>query len=219
VLTTRFLSLVVVAGMAVAHTASAADGEIEAIARTCAGCHGDKGVPMDPATIPIIWGQQESYLVKQMHDYRAGDRPHDAMSPIAEDVKRDDARKIATYFASKVWPESPKAAATSAPRPKGIEQCQACHGAQLEGSMGRPRLAGLSSEYLIASMNQFAGGQRTNNNDMPLIMRALSESERKAMARYISEIKTGAALTGIWLPKKPSDPIAPAPKRGFEFRE
>ena len=53
--------------------AHAAD-DTEAKAQACAACHGENGVPTDPKTIPIIWGQQQSYLVKQLHDYRSGDR-------------------------------------------------------------------------------------------------------------------------------------------------
>ena len=39
--------------------------------------------------------------------------------------------------------------------------------------MPAPRLAGLSYEYLVASMRAFAKDQRTNNLDMPKFMQAL----------------------------------------------
>ena len=29
---------------------------------------------------PIIWGQEQSYLVKQLHDYRSGDRDNQIMA-------------------------------------------------------------------------------------------------------------------------------------------
>ena len=35
-------------------------------------------------------------------------------------------------------------------------------------------------------MNGFADGQRTNNLDMPGFMKALSESDRDAIAKYLS---------------------------------
>jgi cytochrome c553 len=170
----------------IAIPAHAAD-DIEAKVQVCAGCHGEKGVPVDPKVIPVIWGQQVSYLVKQLHDYRSGDRENAIMSPIAKELAQDDLRKIAVYFAAKEWPGDHAAAAAS-PLPKGIAQCQPCHQPNFEGGPPAPRLAGLSYEYLIAEMNGFAANERTNNLDMPKFMQALTESERDAMARYLSSL-------------------------------
>jgi len=44
----------------------------------------------------------------------------------------------------------------------------------------------LSYEYLLASMNSFASGERTNNLDMPGFMKTLSVSQREAIARYLA---------------------------------
>src|SRR5215468_9837223 len=44
----------------------------------CSTCHGDNGVPRNRGT-PIIWGQQENYLVTQLHDFEHGDRDSDVM--------------------------------------------------------------------------------------------------------------------------------------------
>lgn len=166
--------------------ACAADG-IEAKVQLCAACHGQAGVPTDPKTIPIIWGQQQSYLVKQLHDFRSGDRDQPIMSPIAKALAQDELRKIAAYFAAKSWPAQ-SAAAASAP-PNGLAQCQPCHQPNFEGGPPAPRLAGLSYEYLVAAMRSFANGERTNNGDMPKFMQALTDSERDAMARYLSALR------------------------------
>jgi cytochrome c553 len=165
--------------------AYAAD-DIEAKAQMCAACHGQNGVPADPKTMPIIWGQQESYLVKQLHDYRSGDRDNPIMSPIAKDLAQEDLRKIAAYFAAKSWPAH--AAAASAAPPSGIAQCQPCHQPKFEGGPPAPRLAGLSYDYLDAAMRSFASDERTNNGDMPKFMQTLTDSERDAMARYLSAL-------------------------------
>ena len=45
---------------------------------------------------------------------------------------------------------------------------------------------GLSYEYLIAAMRNYVNDQRTGNEDMPKILKALSESDREAIARYIA---------------------------------
>jgi cytochrome c553 len=168
----------------IAGPAYAAD-DIEAKAQMCAACHGQNGVSIDPKTIPTIWGQQQSYLMKQLHDYRSGDRDNPIMSTIAKGLAQDDLRKLAAYFAAKSWPAQSAAAAPASP-PNGIAQCQPCHQPNFVGGAPAPRLAGLSYEYLSASMRSFAAGQRTNNGDMPKFMHALTDSERDAMARYLS---------------------------------
>ena len=164
--------------------ALAAD-DIEAKVQICAACHGANGVPADPKAIPIIWGQQQSYLVKQLHDFRSGDRDSPIMSPIAKGLAQDDLRKIAAYFAAKSWPAQPAAAS---PPPAGLAQCQPCHQRNFEGGPPAPRLAGLSYEYLVAAMRAFATAERSNNGDMPKFMQALPDSERDAMARYLSAL-------------------------------
>src|SRR5947209_13508058 len=173
---TRLFSTIVSAGVSFAITAVSAYSadDIEAKAQACAACHGQNGVPTDPKTIPNIWGQEKSYLVKQLHDYRSGDRDNPIMSPIAKDLAQGDLRKIAAYFAAKTWPANEPAPA-AASLPKGMAQCQPCHQQNFEGGMPAPRLAGLSYEYLVTSMRAFATEERTNNGDMPKFMHMLSD--------------------------------------------
>ena len=177
------------AGFSVAVTAmpaSAAD-DIAAKLQQCAACHGDNGVAADPKTIPTISGQQQSYLVKQLHDFRSGDRDSPVMSPIAKELAQEDLRQIAGYFAAKPWPAQAAAVTTTTP-PGALAQCQPCHQRNFEGGAPAPRLAGLSYDYLVAAMRGFATGERTNNGDMPKFMQALSDGERDAMARYLSAL-------------------------------
>jgi cytochrome c553 len=184
---TRFSSAIfgTTIGLAVAIPALAAD-EIEAKAQLCAACHGDKGVPSDPKANPVIWGQQQSYLMKQLRDFRNGESNSAVMSPIAKGLAESDLRKIAAYFAAKPWPQRTSAGAP--PAPKGIAQCQACHHPNFKGGMPAPRLAGLSYEYLVATMRAFAKEERTNNLDMPGFMRVLTEREHDAIARYLAAL-------------------------------
>jgi len=161
--------------------------EIEAKAQACAACHGNKGVPTDPKAIPVIWGQEASYLMKQLRDFRNGERASAVMSPIAKSLAEGDLRPMAAYFAGKPWPAR-RASAKPPAAPKSIAQCQACHQPNFQGGMPAPRLAGLSYEYLVGSMRAFATHQRTNNLDMPKFMQMLSEQERSAIARYVSAL-------------------------------
>jgi cytochrome c553 len=182
----HFLTLCGVVGVfaAVAAPAKAAD-EIEAKAQTCAACHGANGVPTDPKTMPIIWGQQANYLYKELHDYKSGDRKSPIMAPVVADISLPDLRLLANYFAAKTWPPKQGSGAADAP-PNGIAQCQPCHQQNFEGGAPAPRLAGLSYEYLAGAMKSFADDERTNNGDMPKFMKALSDSDRDAMAHYLA---------------------------------
>ncbi len=184
---TRIVSAIFAIGVGLAVAPAYAADDIEVKAQPCAACHGGKGVPIDPKTIPVIWGQEQSYLMKQLRDFRNGERNSPVMSPIANDLAEGDLRRIAAYFAAKTWPARRVSAKPPAP-PKGIAQCQACHQQNFQGGMPAPRLAGLSYEYLVAAMRAFAKEERTNNLDMPGFMRMLTERERNAIARYLSAL-------------------------------
>jgi cytochrome c553 len=167
----------------IARPARAAD-DIETRVGVCSACHGQNGAPATSAT-PIIWGQQANYLYKELHDYHSGDRTNPIMSPLVKIFSLEDLRKVANYFAAKPWPERQGGPPAGSP-PEKITMCRACHGQNFEGGAPAPRLAGLSYEYLAAAMNGFADGHRTNNLDMPGFMKALTEGERNAMARYLA---------------------------------
>jgi cytochrome c553 len=151
--------------------------------QVCNTCHGANGVPRN-ATIPVIWGQQENYLVKQLHDFQTGDRKFEVMSWMAETLSQGELEPVATSLAKKIWPV--RAASAAATPPALVAVCQVCHQQNFVGGLPGPRLAGQSYEYLVEAMRRFADGERTNNADMANIMKAMAPAEREAMARYIS---------------------------------
>jgi len=190
---TVFGFLVVAAALAApaapAHAAEAvpnpsAEREFGAKLIVCNTCHGDSGAPKNP-TIPVIWGQQENYLVKQMHDFQSGDRNFEVMAWMASTLSQAEVGSAAAYFAKKNWPVRPAGAASASP-PAVAAVCQACHQQNFVGGLPAPRLAGQSYEYLVEAMRRYAEGERTNNPDMMRMMEAISPAEREAMARYIS---------------------------------
>jgi cytochrome c553 len=150
----------------------------------CNTCHGGDGVPRSAPT-PVIWGLQENYLLKQLHDFQSGDRNSEVMTWMATALTDGELGSAAAYFAKKNWPARP-AGATSASPPAIVAVCQACHQQNLAGGLPAPRLAGQTYEYLVESMRRYADGERTNNPEMMGMMKALSPAEREAMARYIS---------------------------------
>src|SRR5688572_13230713 len=139
----------------------------------CGQCHGANGVPVRP-NIPIIWGQEQNYLLKQMHDFRSKNRDVEVMTWASITLHEPELAPAMAYFSKKSWPAR-RADAASTPSPRGIAVCQACHQADFRGApqaegAAAPRLAGQSYEYLVESMRSYAEGERKNNETMMQLM-------------------------------------------------
>ena len=113
------------------------DREFSAKLSVCNECHGVNG-RRKHATIPVISGQPENYLLKQLRDFERGDRHDEVMLWMAKTLTPEELRVAATYFAKQTWPAR-SAGAASTPPPPGLAACQACH-----DTMAAPRLAGQS---------------------------------------------------------------------------
>ena len=151
--------------------------------------HVANGTPLDPKTMPNIWGQQPYYILTQLVHYRNGMREHPVMSVIAKGLQQSDLRPLAAYYAAKSWPAASSAPAAPTETPKGLTMCTPCHQANFQGGISWPRIAGLNYDYMVAAMKAFANEERTNNQDMVKIMKLFSDSEREAMARYLAALK------------------------------
>jgi len=98
------------------------DREFSAKLSVCNECHGASGVRKN-ATIPVIGGQPENYLLKQLHDFERGDRHDEVMPWMAKTLTPQEVGIAAAYFAKQRWPAR-SAAAASTPPPPGIAVCQ-----------------------------------------------------------------------------------------------
>jgi cytochrome c553 len=188
---TVFAALVVLAALtasanAAEQIASTGEREFGAKMLVCNTCHGARGVPHNP-TIPVIWGQQENYLTKQLHDFQSGDRNFEAMAWMTSNLSQSEMASAAAYFTKKSWPAKSAGAASTSP-PAMAAVCQVCHQQNFVGGLAGPRLAGQSYDYLVEAMRRFAEGERTNNADMMNLMKAILPADREAMARYISSL-------------------------------
>jgi len=154
----------------------------------CGACHGENGIPQEKTT-PVIWGQTEGYLYLQMRDYKRGDRKNDQMTPVAEQLERDDMFALAKYFSQKKWPSlgqpaAPPDVVARARRANGSVGCTGCHQDSYLGEGTQPRLAGQSKDYMLQTMLDFRSRQRGNNPGMSDLMKATSEDDIKAVAEY-----------------------------------
>ena len=163
------------------------------LALQCSICHGAKGLSGTEA--PNLAGQYPEVVIKQMADYRHGDRSSSIMQALAQDLSEADVRDVAAYYAylPKVVNTSP-AFGLSAPAlvrvggpMRNIAPCASCHGG-IDHKLGAPWLEGMPAGYLVAQLNGFKAGQRRNdsNSQMRNMARALSAGEIEAIARFYS---------------------------------
>ncbi|HEY9279202.1 MAG TPA: cytochrome c [Eoetvoesiella sp.] len=78
-----------------AWAADAAAGRAKAA--QCAACHGPNGIATLP-TAPNLAGQNATYLVKALRDYKSGARKDEMMSLMAAGLSDADIEDLAAYY-------------------------------------------------------------------------------------------------------------------------
>ncbi len=163
----------------------------------CAGCHGPDGNSPAP-NFPKLAGQHESYIIKQLHDFKSGKRKNPIMSAQVAALSDEDMANVAAYFPSQktkigTTAEDKLAAGQSIYRAgnaaSGVAACAACHGPSGSGNpqAGFPRLSGQHATYVAAQLKTFRSGERSNDagNMMRGVASKLSDAEIEAVAQYV----------------------------------
>lgn len=189
----------------------------QAKAGVCAACHGADGNSADPL-YPKLAGQQERFIARQLHFFKAGERENAIMQPMAAALSSQDMRDLGAYYAAQkpasgVADESPIAAGPNAGlkfwqlgervyragnAKAGVPACLACHGPVGRGNPGPawPSITGQHAAYTTARLNYFrAGGDkaRLTSPMMVDIAMRLSEEEIQGLATYIEGLHPAAA--------------------------
>ncbi|MEO8936990.1 MAG: cytochrome c4 [Burkholderiaceae bacterium] len=161
------------------------------LALQCTICHGARGLSQTDA--PNLAGQYPEVIIKQLADYRAGDRISAIMQAFALRLSANDVRELAAYYAylprmkgAAVDPEPEAPALVRVGDPmRNIAPCGACHGG-IDHKLGAPWLDGMSKTYLVAQLTAFASGERKNDSlgQMRNMARRLSPGEIEALAGY-----------------------------------
>lgn len=73
-------------------------------ATECTWCHGETGIG-EFEGMPVLAGQDASYLAAAIEEYRAGVRKDPAMRAVAAKLGAEDAEGLAEYYASHQWLE------------------------------------------------------------------------------------------------------------------
>jgi len=163
----------------------------------CARCHGAEGERPMSNLVPVLHGQPVDYLFGSLKAYAEGKRRSGIMQPLAADLRDEDMRNLAEYYASLPPPqEQPKpadAALIEAGRKlalegmphAGILPCVACHGS----GAAAPRLAGQHGPYLAGQLRLWKSGnvpQTTGAALMAPIARSLSDEQIETLAAYFA---------------------------------
>jgi cytochrome c553 len=161
-----------------ARTAATAGAAVyaERFRAVCAACHGADG-RSDMAGTPVLAGQHSLYAITQLFLFREGRRDNEAMVALAKQMKDADLRGFSDYIGT--LPPVPAPAPAAPPDPARMNQGQAlarehkcifCHGADLAGGQGVPRIGGQKEDYVRATLQGFKSGAR------PGYTRAMTEA-------------------------------------------
>ena len=170
-------------------------------AAVCAACHGaDGNSPSD--AYPKLAGQGEAYLLKQLMNFKSGERQNAFMAPMVVPLSEQDMADLAAYFSSqKILPgatpeeyiELGQSIYRGGNKESGVPACMACHGPNGSGMPAAkwPALSGQYSAYVEAQLKAFAAGDRNNDpsNMMGDIASRMTEEEMKAVSAYVSGLK------------------------------
>jgi cytochrome c553 len=176
----------------------------EAIAtKVCVACHAVDGSRGTPA-YPILQGQHPEYLVKQLVEFKGGERKNPIMTGIASTLSVQDMKNVAAFYASKV--AKPGFARTkelvqlgesvfrAGIADRNVPDCAGCHGPGGSGIPAQyPRLAGQHADYVEAQLVAFRGGTRTNSVPMTGVASKMNDREIKAVSDYIAGLRSGVA--------------------------
>ena len=98
----KAIAEILLLGILLGSAGSAAAGDATAgknKSAACTGCHGVNGISSNPMW-PNLAGQQEGYLVKQLHAFRDGVRDDALMTPMARTLSDADIDNLAAYYSN-----------------------------------------------------------------------------------------------------------------------
>ncbi len=145
---------------------------------------------------PKLAGQNPAYLVKQLNNFRSGQRVDPVMSDMVTGLSPADIDDIAVFYgAQTIRPGTAGADAQTLARGKQLflegkpasklPACATCHQVNGHGTPELPRIAGQHAVYLQKQLLAFKRGKRHSENMEPLASQ-LADDEIKALSYYLT---------------------------------
>lgn len=170
-------------------------------ALACLGCHGPDAKGIAAAGFPRLAGLPAAYLSKQLHDWRSGSRKQAVMEPLAKALSEEEITAVSSYLASlpavkvvdgrrqQIAGDPTTRLALYGDWNRHIPGCVQCHGPG-GGGVGEhfPPLAGQPASYLVAQLDAWRDGSRSNdpNQLMVGVAKAMTDDEIKAVAEFFA---------------------------------
>ena len=161
-------------------------------AQVCAACHGPDGNSQNP-DYPILAGQTWRYIYIELKDFQEGRRSDPQMSPMAQNLSRDDMIALGNYFAAqKPLPikfQADGAKVEAGRKTSDAVLCPMCHLGGFVGQNEIPRVAGQYPKYIKKQLDDFKHRRRTNDaGNMTSVAGTLSDQDIENLSQYIGNL-------------------------------
>lgn len=208
------IAALITAGL-VGHGSVFAAGNAEAgqaKAATCVACHGPDGNSIAP-NFPNLAGQGEAYMVKQLQDFKKGERKDATMTAMVMALDDQAVEDVSAFYAAqplKGGQADPKQVDQGRQIYKGgiaatgVPACMGCHGPTGAGNPSAkfPQLNSQKAAYVEKQLKDFREAAINPNhdenktgryNDPSFMMRnavkQMNDYEIKAVAQYIQGLQ------------------------------
>lgn len=184
-------------GVALTGTAMASGPSAEALAYTCAGCHGTNGQSNGPAS-PTLAGMSKPVMVETMKGFKSGEIKSTIMGRIAKGYSDEQIALMGDFFSSQAFTPA-KQSSDAKLADKGAKlhdkYCEKCHseGGDVKAAVADEVgvLAGQWKPYLHYTLSDFTSGARPMPKKMKKKMDSLIEKEGDAGLQALLEFYAG----------------------------
>ena len=167
----------------------------ERFGAVCAACHGANG-RSEMAGTPVLAGQHSLYVITQLFMFREGRRNNEAMVGLAKQMTDADLRGFSDYIGT--LPPVPAPAPAVPPDVARMDKAQVlakeykcvyCHGADLAGGQGVPRIGGQKEEYVRTTLLGLKSGERQGyTRAMTEALSQVPAEDMALLAYYVANI-------------------------------
>lgn len=171
------LSVVMTVTLLALGTSVTAGPSGEALAYTCAGCHGTDGSSVGPSS-PHLAGMNAEYFVESMQEYREDERNPTIMNRLAKGYTDEQLEAMAEFFANqtlRLTPQQSDVAQAKLGAEYHEKYCEKCHEEGGRKSDDAGILAGQWAPYLRFSLDDYRSGERDMTKKMGKKMKSMEK--------------------------------------------